>query len=47
MLAEHIGGEPQVLEPDKCEAWGWFAWDDLPQPLFLPIRNLLRQGFRP
>ena len=39
-------GEPRLLEPDRCEAWQWFEWDNLPSPLFLPIQNLLRQGFR-
>lgn len=34
-------------EPDKCEGWAWFAWSDLPQPLFLPIRNLLASGYAP
>ncbi len=45
--AECDPGKAQVLEPDKCEGWAWFAWDNLPQPLFLPIQNLLKQGFRP
>jgi MOSC domain-containing protein YiiM/ADP-ribose pyrophosphatase YjhB (NUDIX family) len=35
-----VGGEPTVREPDKCGRWGWFLWDDLPQPLFLPVANL-------
>lgn len=43
--AECDSGEPQLLEPDKCEGWAWFPWDNLPQPLFLPIQNLLKQGF--
>lgn len=43
--AECDSGEPQLLEPDKCEGWAWFSWDNLPQPLFLPIQNLLKQGF--
>lgn len=25
--------EPKIMEPDKCDAIGWFALDDLPQPL--------------
>lgn len=45
--AECDSGEPQLLEPNKCEGWAWFAWDNLPQPLFLPIQNLLKQGYKP
>jgi len=37
----HIGfvanwqqGEPQVLEPDKTESWGWYELDELPLPIF-------------
>ena len=40
-------GEPAVLEPGKCACWQWFAWSRLPDPLFLPIRHLLAQGFDP
>jgi 8-oxo-dGTP diphosphatase len=40
-------GEPTVLEPGKCDCWKWFAWSRLPEPLFLPIRNLLASGFDP
>lgn len=27
-------GEPQNLEPDKREGWGWYDLNDLPEPLF-------------
>jgi 8-oxo-dGTP diphosphatase len=47
MLADHVSGEPKLLEPDKFTEWGWFSWDNMPQPLFLPIRNLLKSGFSP
>jgi 8-oxo-dGTP diphosphatase len=40
-------GEPRLMEPDKCERWAWFAWSELPAPLFLPVRNLVASGFRP
>jgi len=46
-VAEPETGEPEVKEPDKCEAWEWFEWDKLPEPLFLPIRNLLKTDFNP
>jgi 8-oxo-dGTP diphosphatase len=35
--------EPRVMEPHKCEEWRWF--DAPPEPLFLPVRNLLLSGF--
>ena len=40
-------GEPRLLEPEKCEAWAWFKWSELPENLFLPLKNLLKQGFAP
>lgn len=39
-------GEARVLEPNKCRRWAWYDWDALPEPLFLPIRNLKAQGYR-
>jgi len=47
MLSEFDFGEVKVLEPEKFECWGWFSWSKLPQPLFLPMENLLKQGFNP
>lgn len=44
VIADYVGGEAQVMEPDKCEKWDWFAFDDLPHPLFMPIYNLLHSG---
>lgn len=34
-------GEPELLEPEKCEGWQWFNWSDLPRPLFSPIPSLM------
>lgn len=45
ILAEYESGIAKVMEPDKCHRWGWFLWDHLPKPHFLPIKNLLKQGF--
>jgi 8-oxo-dGTP diphosphatase len=47
MLCDYDSGEVKVLEPNKSECWKWFSWDDLPEPLFIPIKNLLKQGFNP
>ena len=44
VLAGYISGEAKVLEPDKCERWAWFRYDELPSPLFLPITSFLKQN---
>jgi len=44
MYAEYIGGEPQVIEPEKCETWQWFSLEALPEPLFQPFQ-LFINGF--
>ena len=40
MTCDYASGELQNMEPHKCEKWDWFSWDNLPEKLFLPIRNL-------
>jgi len=47
LLAEHASGEPTVKEPERCECWQWFSWNELPKPLFIPMQNLLKQGYNP
>lgn len=44
VLVEGHEGEPFVREPDKCDRWAWFDWRALPEPLFLPIKNLSKLG---
>ena len=34
-LAQIVGGEPRILEMEKCMAIGWFTLDNLPSPLSL------------
>lgn len=41
--ARYAGGDVTVMEPDKCECWQWFKSDELPEPLFRPIKNYLKQ----
>lgn len=40
-MAEGIHGEPENMEPNKCEGWEWFSIDKLPEPLFYGHRKLL------
>lgn len=47
ILAEYDSGIVKVMEPDKCEKWEWFSWEELPKPLFLPIENLLKEDYNP
>ncbi|MFA5303417.1 MAG: NUDIX hydrolase [Candidatus Nanoarchaeia archaeon] len=47
IISDYDSGEVKVMEPDKCEKWEWFSWNNLPQPLFLPVSNLLKQCFNP
>lgn len=46
VLADAPAGEARVLEPEKCEQWQWHDWNNLPENLFLPLRNLRASGFR-
>jgi|SRR5579884_448990 len=46
-VADYDSGDITTREPEKCERWEWFSWEELPQPLFLPVRNLVNQGFMP
>ncbi len=47
VICSSENGDPKIMEPEKCESWDWFDWDNLPEPLFLPIQNLLKQEFVP
>ena len=47
VVARSLQGTPRNLEPEKCEGWAWFGWDTLPTPLFQPLQNLQRIGWRP
>lgn len=40
-------GEPLAAEPEKTQRWGWFGWDDLPQPLFPTVTSLVAAGYAP
>lgn len=40
-IADWKSGEPKVMEPDRCEGWGWYEIDNLPQPVFDTIPSFL------
>lgn len=41
MQGKYAAGEPVVNADHEMAETGWFAWDALPQPLFLPFHHLL------
>lgn len=40
-------GEPFIAAEKEVEEIGWFAWDTLPEPLFLPLENLIKENSYP
>lgn len=40
-------GEPTIASEREISEIGWFPWDALPQPLFLPLENLVKQNSYP
>lgn len=41
--AGFYSGEPAILSEREVEEIGWFGWDALPQPLFLPLENYVKK----
>ena len=35
--AKYVSGDARVDAPEEESEVGWFTWDALPQPLFLPL----------
>jgi 8-oxo-dGTP diphosphatase len=42
-----VVGDPFIASEREVEEIGWFAWDALPQPLFLPLENLVNENSYP
>jgi 8-oxo-dGTP diphosphatase len=40
-------GEPVIAAEREVDEIGWFAWNALPQPLFLPLENLVKKNSYP
>jgi len=42
-----ITGEPKISADYEVADFGWFEWDSLPSPLFIPFENLINQRSYP
>ena len=44
---EWVSGEAEAIAPEELTSWGWYAWEALPGPLFLPMASLVSSGYAP
>ena len=42
--SDYDSGDAKVMEPEKCECWQWFDYQQLPEPLFEPVSLFLSQS---
>ena len=47
MESRYASGEACVNSAREMSEIGWFSWDALPVPRFLPLENLLATGYIP
>ncbi|MCK9458645.1 MAG: NUDIX domain-containing protein [Proteobacteria bacterium] len=47
IMADWVSGEPKIMEPEKCECWEWFDWNDLPSPLMMGIQDIVDRKLSP
>ncbi|HAB98411.1 MAG TPA: DNA mismatch repair protein MutT [Parachlamydiales bacterium] len=43
VFVDEVEGDVQLLEPDKCEGWQWFAPHSIPSPLFPSVQSLMKK----
>jgi 8-oxo-dGTP diphosphatase len=41
MKVDWVSGKPKVMEPDKCEGWNWYDPENMPEPLFSTIKEIV------
>lgn len=47
MQGEWVSGDGVIVSADEVDKIGWFAWDELPTPHFLPLHNLVNHQSYP
>ncbi|MDH5472426.1 MAG: NUDIX domain-containing protein [Gammaproteobacteria bacterium] len=43
VTASLLEGAPEVCEPELAGSWAWFAKDQMPESLFLPLQLLIQE----
>lgn len=41
LIADWKSGEPEIMEPDRVESWGWYDMNNLPEPLFSTLPSYI------
>ncbi len=47
LLVEHFVGHPKAIELDKMINWRWFSLNKLPEPIFYPSAEILKNLLEP
>lgn len=47
MEGKYVAGEARINSAREMSDIGWFSWDALPEPHFLPLKHLLAKGYAP
>lgn len=47
MDGKSITETPTIAADNEVEEIGWYGWDELPEPLFLPLENLIKKNSYP
>lgn len=47
MVSDWISGEALVMEPNKCAAWEWFYWKNIPLNVMKGIAQIRDAGLNP
>ncbi len=47
MQVDYAGGDAALSAPEESTEVGWFGWDALPRPFFIPLQNLLAGNCQP
>jgi 8-oxo-dGTP diphosphatase len=47
MVGISITEVPTIAAENEVDEIGWYRWDDLPEPLFLPLENLVKENCYP